>query len=68
MDASRAEAKQIRKQREAASRPVRVPGSSGGVRALGGSIGQATLGLIVLSVAVSVLSQMGNSNSPVLRA
>jgi GlpG protein len=67
-DASRAEAERIRKQREAASRPVRVPGSSGGAGARGGSIGQATLGLIVLSVAVSVLSQMGNSDSPVLRA
>ena len=67
-DASRAEAKRIRKQRKAASRPVRIPGFSGGGLARGGPVGQATLGLIVLSVAVSVLSGMGDSSSPVLRA
>lgn len=68
-DASRAEANRIRKQREAAGRPVRIPGASGGRLARGGPVGQATLGLIVLSVAVSLLSEMGrNSSSPVLRA
>jgi GlpG protein len=67
-DASRASASRIRKQREAASRPVRIPGFSGGGGAYGGPIGQATLGLIILSVAVSLLSKMGDPSSPVLRA
>ncbi len=58
-DASRAEANRIRKQREAATRPVRIPGFSGGGLARGGPVGQVTLGLIVLSVAVSVLSGSG---------
>ena len=61
-DASRAEANRIRKRREAAARPVRIPGFSGGGLARGGPVGQATLGLIVLSVAVSVLSGMGDSS------
>ena len=67
-DASRAEARRIRKQRKAARRPVRIPGFSGGGLARGGPVGQVTLGLIILSVAVSVLSGMGDSSSPVLRA
>ncbi len=68
-DASQAKAEQIRKQRDAASRPVRIPGlSQGGGLARGGPVGPLTLALIVLSVAVSVLSGLGNSNSPILRA
>jgi len=67
-DASRAAARRIRKQREAASRPVRVPGFSSSRVSYGGPAGQATLVLILLSVAVSLLSGMGNSSSPILRA
>jgi GlpG protein len=67
-DANRAAADRIRKQRKAGRRPVRIPGFSGGRVAYGGPVGQATLVLIVLSVAVSLLSGMGNSSSPVLRA
>ena len=66
---NRAEAKRIRTQREVASRPVRTPSPSAGRSLVGGSpAGSATLALIILSVAVSVLSGMGNPNSPVGRA
>ncbi len=68
-DANRDKAERIRAQREANSRPVRIPGLSAGAGRAGGSpLGPATLALIVLSVAVSVLSGMGNLNSPVIRA
>jgi GlpG protein len=66
--ASRAAANRIRKRRKAARRPVRIPGFSGGRVSYGGPVGQATVVLIVLSVAVSLLSGMGDSSSPVLRA
>ncbi len=68
-DASRAEAERIRKQREADTRPILIPGfSQRGGLARGGPAGRVTLALIVLSVAVSLLSGLGNSNSPILRA
>ncbi len=68
-DTSRVEAERIRTQREADSRPVRIPGLSAGAGRAGGSpLGPATLALIVLSVGVSVLSGMGNLSSPVVRA
>ena len=68
-DTSRAEAERIRTQREVDSRPVRIPGLSAGRSLVGGSpLGPATLALIVLSVAVSVLSGMGDPNSAVVRA
>jgi GlpG protein len=68
-DASQAEAERIRKQREADTRPVRIPGlSQRGGLARGGPVGRVTLALIVLSVAVSVLSGLGDSKSPILRA
>jgi GlpG protein len=68
-DASRSEAERIRKQREAVARPVRAPGvSQAAGRAGGGPPGTLTLALIVLSVAVGVLSGLGDSSSPVLRA
>ncbi len=68
-DSSRAEAERIRKQRKADKRPVHIPGlSQRGGLARGGPVGQLTLALIVLSVAVSVLSGLGNSASPILRA
>jgi GlpG protein len=68
-DSSRAEADRIRKQREAGKRPVRIPGlSQRGGLARGGPVGQLTLALIVLCVAVSVLSGLGKTDSPILRA
>ncbi len=68
-DASHSEAERIRKQRVSDARPVRIPGiSQGGGLARGGPVGQLTLALIVLSAAVGVLSGLGNSSSPILRA
>ncbi len=68
-ESSRAEADRIRRQREADKKPVRIAGlSQSGGLAAGGPVGRLTLGLIVLCVAVSVISGLGNSNSPILRA
>ncbi len=68
-DATRVEAQRIRTQRETDPRPVRIPGLSAGAGRAGGSpLGPATVALIVLSVAVSVLSDMGDPSSPVVRA
>ncbi|HJO22067.1 MAG: rhomboid family intramembrane serine protease [Myxococcota bacterium] len=65
----RAEAEQIRDQREVNRRPVRVPGPSTSRGLTGESpLGHATLALIVTSVAVTLLSDMGNPNSPIGRA
>jgi GlpG protein len=66
-EANRAKATRIRKERKAASRPVRIPGFSRAGPVGGGPVGQLTLGLIVLSVAVSVVSKMGDATSPALR-
>jgi GlpG protein len=66
--ANQAQAERIRTQREAASRPVRIAGLDRGVLARGGPPGQLTLGLIVLCVAVAVLTGLGRTDSPVLRA
>ncbi len=66
---SRAEAERIRAEREAAARPVRIPGlSQRGGLSRGGPLGPLTLALIVLCVAVSLLSGLGDRSSPILRA
>lgn len=68
-DANRVEANRMRKQREAARRPVRVPGLSRGDASLrGGPAGQMTLALIVLCVSVAMFSRLGDVQSPILRA
>jgi len=65
--AARAEADRIRRQREADSRPVRIPGMTGGASLARGPAGQLTLGLIFVCVAVAVLSKLGDMHSPVIR-
>jgi len=67
-DANRTEAERIRKQREADTRPVRVPGLSRGGPARGGPAGQVTLALILTSVVVGVASGLGQTDSPIVRA
>jgi len=63
------EAERIRKHREVDARPVRIPNrSQAGGFARGGPVGQLTLALIVLSVVVAVLSGLGDTRSPILRA
>ena len=66
-EASRDKARRVRKKREDARRPIRIPGFSGASAAGRGPVGQLTLGLIAVSVVVSLLSEMGNASSPVLR-
>ncbi len=68
-DSSRTEAERIRKQREVDKKPVRIPGlSQSGGLARSGAVGPLTLALIVLCVAVSVMSGLGDPNSAILRA
>ena len=68
-EATRSEAERIRKRREVDARPVRIPTfSQGEGLTRGGPVGQLTLALIVLCVAVGVLSGLGDSSSPILRA
>jgi len=63
-----AEARRIRKQREAGSRPVRVAGVGGRGLVGSGPPGQVALALIVVCVAVGVLSRFGQVDSPIVRA
>ncbi len=56
---SRAEAERIRKKRESDARPVRLPGFGQGAGVRTGPVGQATLVLILICVAVGVLSGLG---------
>ena len=67
--ASQAEAKRIRRQRESDARPILIPGlaPSSGQRGRG-PVGRVTLALILLSVAVSLVSGLGNPNAPILRS
>ena len=67
-DASRAEAERIRRKREADARPVRLPGFGQGAGVRAGPVGQATLVLILVCVAVGVLSRLGSPGSPIVRA
>ena len=66
-EADRAQAERVRKDREAIGKPVRIPGLTQPGASRGGPVGQLTLGLIVLSVLVSVFSSLGDVESPILR-